>query len=132
MGELYSKKISDKNKGKGKALGVGTIKQLNIEGLTYSDEEKDYGDMKKFFSTHTLDDKLNPIVAIVKKNKSVLQHLHKFLTSSQSYCYTNDKLDIPVLIIDDEVDQASVDTKDSETIEGASAINRMIRTILDC
>lgn len=121
-----------KNKGKGKALGVGTIKQLNIEGLTYSDEEKDYGDMKKFFSTHTLDDKLNPIVAIVKKNKSVLQHLHKFLTSSQSYCYTNDKLDIPVLIIDDEVDQASVDTKDSETIEGASAINRMIRTILDC
>ena len=104
-----------------------------LSGLClYSDEEKDYGDMKKFFSTHTLDDKLNPIVAIVKKNKSVLQHLYKFLTSSQSYCYTNGKLNIPVLIIDDEVDQASVDTKDSENIEGASAINRMIRTILDC
>ncbi|UKI51887.1 MAG: hypothetical protein L6V79_06940 [Clostridium sp.] len=87
--------------------------------------------MKKYFSAHTLDDSLNPIVAIVKKNKSVLKHLLSFLTSSQSNCYTDGKLDIPVLIIDDEVDQASVDTKDSDEIEGASAINQMIRKILD-
>ena len=120
-----------RSSGKGKAIGVGCIQQLAIEGLTYSDEKKDYGDMKKYFSSHTLNDSLNPIVAIVKKNKSVLGHLHKFLMSSQSSCYTDGKLDIPVLIIDDEVDQASVDTKNSDTIEGASAINGMIRTILD-
>lgn len=119
-----------KTNGKGKSIGVGTIKPLNIEGLTYSDDEKDFGDMKKYFSTHTLDDRLNPIVAIVKKNTSVLNHLNKFLTSSQDYCYTNKKLDIPVLIIDDEVDQASEDTKNSKDKEGASAINRKIRTIL--
>lgn len=117
--------------GRGKAIGVGKLKQLSIEGLTYSDDVKEYGDMKKYFSAHTLDDSLNPIVAIVKKNKSVLKHLLSFLTSSQSNCYTNGKLDIPVLIIDDEVDQASVDTKDSDEIEGASAINQMIRKILD-
>lgn len=116
---------------KGDTTGVGLIRQLNVEGLTCSDDKKDFGDMKKTFSTHTLDKDLNPIVAIVKKNKSILQHLNKFLTSSQSNCYTNGKLDIPVLIIDDEVDQASVDTKDSDSIENASAINKQIRTILD-
>ena len=120
-----------KPSGRGKTIGVGKIKQLPIEGLTYSDDERDYGDVKKYFSTHTLDESLNPIVAIVKKNKSKLKHLLSFLMSSQSRCYTNGKLDIPVLIIDDEVDQASVDTKDSDEIEGASAINGMIRSILD-
>lgn len=117
-------------RGKGGTIGVGQIKQLHIEGLTYADDKKDFGDMKKFFSMHTLDKDVNPIVAIVKKNKSVLEHLDKFLTSSQSNCYTNEKLDIPVLIIDDEVDQASVDTRDSDSMENASTINKMIRMIL--
>lgn len=83
---------------------------MPVEGLTYSDDVKDYGDMKKYFSTHTLDDSLNPIVAIVKRIK-VFLIIFDILTSSQSFCYTNGKLNIPVLIIDDEVDQASVDTK---------------------
>lgn len=119
-----------KTHGKGNNIGVGLINPLNIEGLTYADEKKDFGDMKKFFSVHTLDKDVKPIVAIVKKNKSVLGHLDRFLTQSQSSCYTDGKLDIPVLIIDDEVDQASVDTKDSDDVENASAINKMIRTIL--
>lgn len=119
-----------KTHGKGNNIGVGLINPLNIEGLTYADEKKDFGDMKKFFSVHTLDRDVKPIVAIVKKNKSVLGHLDRFLTQSQSSCYTDGKLDIPVLIIDDEVDQASVDTKDADDVENASAINKMIRTIL--
>lgn len=119
-----------KTHGKGNNIGVGLVHPLNIEGLTYADEKKDFGDMKKFFSVHTLDKDVKPIVAIVKKNKSVLGHLDRFLTQSQSSCYTDGKLDIPVLIIDDEVDQASVDTKDAEEAENASAINKMIRTIL--
>lgn len=119
-----------KNNSKGKTIGVGKVKQLHIEGLTYADENNDYGDLKKFLTSHTLDKDVNPIIAVVKKNTSVLKHLNKFLTSSQSGCYTNDKLDIPVLIIDDEVDQASVDTKDSKTLEEASATNKAIRTIL--
>ncbi len=119
-----------KTNGKGKAIGVGLIKPLNVEGLTYADEVKDFGDMKKYFSSHTLDENLNPIVAIVKKNASVLKHLLDFLSTSQEYCYSNNKLNIPVLIIDDEVDQASVDTKNGQEKENASTINRMIRTIL--
>ncbi len=116
---------------RGKTIGVGLVgSSLNAEGLTFADSEKEFGDMKRYFSSHTLDKNLNPIVAIVKKNASVLEHLNNFLTQSQNYCYTNGKLDIPVLIIDDEVDQASVDTKNSEKLENSSTINKKIRTIL--
>ena len=115
---------------KGDNIGVGKIRQLHVEGLTCSDDEKSYGDLKRVFSTSTLDEALNPIVAIVKKNSNVLEHLDKFLTTSQEHCYENGKLKIPVLIIDDEVDQASVDTKNSKSLENASTINKKIRTIL--
>ena len=121
-----------KNNRKGDTIGVGHIAHCAIEGLTYADEAKDYGDFKKFFNAHTLDqNEMTPLVAIIKKNKSVLENMAKFLTSSQQYCYSDGKLNAPVLIIDDEVDQASVDTKDASDLEGASAINKGIRTILD-
>ena len=123
--------VTKSNSEKGNAIGVGMVKQLAIEGLTYSDDKKDYGDFKKFSDNHTLDNTLTPLVAIVKKNVSVLKNVTKFLKGSQSMCYENGKLKIPVLIIDDEVDQASVDTKNADSIENASAINKAIRNILD-
>lgn len=117
---------------KGKKIGVGIVDNCNVEGLTYADESKDYGDFKKYFNAHTLDQNdMTPLVAIVKKNKSVLENVAKFLSSSQEYCYTDGKLNAPVLIIDDEVDQASVDTKNADSLKNASAINKGIRTILD-
>lgn len=116
---------------KGAPVGVGQFGQLHVEGLTCADGEKDFGDLRKVFTTFTLDNEIQPIVAIVKKNKNILENLLNFLTSSQSNCYTNGKLNIPVLIIDDEVDQASVDTKNSDDIEDASTINKMIRKILN-
>ena len=117
---------------KGKTIGVGVIDQFNIEGLTYADENKDFGDFKKYFSSHTLDkDSMTPLVAIVKKNISVLGNVAEFLKGSQEYCYRDGKLNAPVLIIDDEVDQASVDTKNADAVENASAVNKAIRTILD-
>ena len=131
--DLEALGFETKSNQKGKSIGVGNINPLNIEGLTYADEEKDYGDFKKYFNSHTLDkNSMTPLVAIVKKNKSVLDNLAKFLKSSQEYCYTDGKLNAPVLIIDDEVDQASVDTNDADELEKASAINKGIRTILEC
>lgn len=117
---------------KGKTIGVGIIDQFIIEGLTYADENRDFGDFKKYFSNHTLDkDSMTPLVAIVKKNISVLENVAKFLRTSQEYCYRDGKLNAPVLIIDDEVDQASVDTKNADAVENASAVNKAIRKILD-
>lgn len=120
-----------KNNQKGKTIGVGLIDKQSVQGVTYADEKKDYGDFKKTFQ-HLLTPDTDPLVAIVKKNKSVLTNLKKFLTSSPEFCYDeNKKLIVPVLIIDDEVDQASVDTKSADILENASAINKGIREILN-
>ncbi len=67
---------------------------------------------------------------VVKKNKSVLDNLQKWLTKDE------DLLNLPMLLIDDEADNASVNTKkinmssDNETDRTAinNAINKILRS----
>lgn len=115
----------------GASKGVSLVsgnKSLIVDCLTYNDNK---GDFKGTKSTHSLSSNMNPMLAIVKKQNTVLEHLLKFMSSSPESCYTDGKLDIPVLIIDDEVDQASVNTKESLDVEESSRINRDIRKIID-
>lgn len=64
---------------------------------------------------------------VVKKNKTVLESLRDQLINHRDLY----NLDIPVLIIDDEADQASVDTSDPNKNEDPKTINRLIRQILE-
>ncbi|WP_409294057.1 Z1 domain-containing protein [Peribacillus sp. SCS-26] len=65
---------------------------------------------------------------VVKKNKTVLESLlEKLLYLQKLY----DDLDVPVLIIDDEADQASVDTSNPDKDEDPRTINRLIRQIIE-
>lgn len=68
-------------------------------------------------------------VAVVKKNRTVLQKLVKDLQSTKT-----DLGEIPTLIIDDEADQASINTtrpkKDSAEAKERTAINRLIAQLL--
>lgn len=59
---------------------------------------------------------------IVKKNKSVLNNLYKWLTKDE------DVLNLPMLLIDDEADNASVNTNSEE--KNPTAINAAINKIL--
>lgn len=61
---------------------------------------------------------------VVKKNKSILNNLHKWLTKDA------DILNMSVLLIDDEADNASVNTNDPETDPTAinKAINKLLRS----
>ncbi|MGW4583415.1 Z1 domain-containing protein [Janibacter hoylei] len=65
-----------------------------------------------------------PYVFVVKKNKSVLNALQDWL---QQQATTGDRIDIPVLVLDDESDYASVNTNDENS---PTAINHAIRSIL--
>jgi len=72
-------------------------------------------------------------VAVIKKNSAPLQKLIKDLTPLKK-----DLAQLPVLIIDDESDQASVDTtnpnkfdKQSATERKRTAINKLITQVLD-
>ena len=66
------------------------------------------------------------ILWVVKKNVKVLESLNKFLTTKLSR--HGGKLDLPLLVIDDEADNASVDTKYGG--DKPSAINQQIRLLL--
>ena len=66
---------------------------------------------------------------IVKKYKSVLDNLHKWLMANNAD-YQNGLIDLPLLLIDDEADNASVNTNSEE--KDPTAINKGIRNILNC
>ena len=83
---------------------------------------------KDISSEHSGMSNLNsPTLMAVKKNKTVLESLYEQLIHHKNLY----SLDIPVLIIDDEADQASVDTSNPDKSEDPKTINRLIRKILD-
>ena len=69
----------------------------------------------------TSNDFNKPLVLVVKKNKSILTNLKKWLKPGH-----NDISSRNILIIDDECDNASVNTKKQED---PSSINLLIREI---
>ena len=66
-----------------------------------------------------------PVLLVMKKNKSPLQNLISFLDSQMSK--GNHQLALPLLLVDDEADNASVNAKKDED---PATINRLIREIL--
>ena len=63
---------------------------------------------------------------MVKKNKNILEHLERWLTEFNAGL--NGFIDAPVLVIDDEADSASVNTRAAN--EDPTAINTRIRALL--
>ncbi len=67
----------------------------------------------------------NPVLMVVKKNSSRLKSLYKWLNNNPgSHCAD---IEYPLLLIDDEADNASINVSDTED---PTAINRWIRKIL--
>jgi hypothetical protein len=78
----------------------------------------------------------HPLLLVVKKNASILKNLNRWLAERARRF--PDTRQIPMLVIDDEADQASVDTGDQELVNGVldpdyepKRINGQIRTLLD-
>ncbi|MEX2105117.1 MAG: endonuclease, partial [Bacilli bacterium] len=75
----------------------------------------------------TLKNNSEPALFVVKKNKSILRNLESWLTSNNAD--SSGKIDLPLLLIDDEADNASVNTKKED--QDPTAINSAIRSILN-
>lgn len=74
----------------------------------------------------------NPVVFVIKKNKSILENLIDWLSKNENIRIvdgTPKLFDVPVLIIDDEADSASVNA--TRDINDIKTINRLIRTLLN-
>ncbi|AXK66969.1 Z1 domain-containing protein [Burkholderia sp. IDO3] len=110
---------------------------------TSRDEKGDFnGAAAKKFSVSP---EQRPWLFVVKKNKSVLEKLLKWMRSNHVANATDPKTgrrvstNLPLLVIDDEADNASIDTGEQEFDENGTpdpehepkAINSLIRQILD-
>lgn len=80
---------------------------------------------KKVLGGIPLENISEPVLLVMKKNRSPLQNLISFLDSQISK--GNHQLALPLLLIDDEADNASVNAKKDED---PATINRLIREIL--
>ncbi|MCL2768386.1 MAG: hypothetical protein FWE49_06660, partial [Synergistaceae bacterium] len=69
----------------------------------------------------------DPVLIVVKKNKNILNNLIRWLRSNNTTSASG-LIDLPMLLIDDEADNASVNTKKED--ENPTAINDAVRSLL--
>lgn len=113
---------------KNKSLGVGKIPPTNRDKRIscFTSVSTDFN--KRVLKTNdlTLRNLTGTALFVVKKNKSILNHLHTWLVENNAD--ENNKIDLPLLLIDDEADNASVNTHTPD--HDPTAINMGIRNIL--
>ena len=108
-----------------RSVGVGMYGQ-DKQIATFTSVTKDFNiDTLKALglSLHTVN---TPVLFVMKKNKSVLNNLFRWL--KQNNLGQGKVIDLPLLLIDDEADNASVNTKKED--ENPTAINDAIRRLL--
>lgn len=104
-----------------KNVGVG----LPIRATSFTSCVNDFvGNCDKI--TMSLDSHKSLVLFVIKKNVSVLRKLYKWL-EEQNVDPVTGYVDVPMLLIDDEADNASVNTKKDET--DPTQTNKLIRQI---
>lgn len=109
--------------GKNEIIGAGKYNQLNIG--TFTSKANDFNTSIADSLNIDLNFSPNPYVFVIKKNTSTLKNLNKWF--KQKNC-KEDKIKNSLLLIDDEADSASINTKGDK--EEPTRINALIREML--
>jgi len=97
---------------------------LNADWLPVTQAKRDFGVHAALDASKFLAEKRElKVLAVVKKNKTVLTHLRRWLQEADRAIIDN----CPALIIDDEADQASIN---AGTEEDRTVINSLLREIM--
>ena len=119
-------------------LGVGLdtrfVPKIKVHAVTNSLASGDF--KKSVYKGSTISLGGDPVIAVVKKNVTPLRNLFEWFKRESG----NGRIDAPLLLIDDEADNASIDTKSPKMINNVrhddeqdpTAINGLIRKILKC
>lgn len=108
----------------GRRVGVGLDNQ-SIRAMSMTSRVKDFvGDNDK--TVISLAGITDAIVFVIKKNATTLQKLTKWLVELNADKLTK-KINMPMLMIDDEADNASINTSASK--EDPTRINKLIREL---
>jgi hypothetical protein len=116
-------------------IGVGVLPgaaRLKIASLTTSAEAGDF--RRQVANNMNLPIGDYPVVLVVKKHQSILQNLRKWIVEVEGQAIADSQpkrvVDVPLLVIDDEADHASVDTSKDDPETDPTVINREIRKLL--
>ena len=118
-----------------RVIGVGKYKvNTDIYSLTSSYYNTgDEGDFNQSVANRlNIPIGKNPVIFVIKKNKSILENLIDWFSKDINAKYVDGSpklFDVPVLVIDDEADAASVNA--TKSIDDIKTINRLIRTLLN-
>lgn len=102
--------------------------ELNVDVFTNKDEKK--GDLKKSDVNRlkSISFGNNPILFVIKKNTASLSSLISIVQSKIKE--SEDQLDLPMLLIDDECDHGSVNTNDPDGTTSPTKLNAQIRGLM--
>jgi hypothetical protein len=106
-------------------IGVGIIDSSQFAGV-FTSRLRDFNKTLLESLGFRLDGFKIPVLVVIKKHKSILQNLEKWLVDFNAG--PDGKISAPVLVIDDEADNASVNTRKGG--EDPAEINRRIRSLL--
>jgi hypothetical protein len=119
-------------------VGVGRLpgERLVMHSLTSSAEDGDFN--KTVAETQNVMIGSDPVVLVIKKNSRLLSNLLNWVlhVAGTDDPDTGHRVvrNVPLLLIDDEADNASINTKDKAAVQGSNevtAINGKIRRLLD-
>jgi hypothetical protein len=108
-----------------KHVGVGLIDGRR-DGVVFTSRERDFRKNAASALNISIDSIKEPVLVVTKKNKGVLERLAGWLRARNAD--RDGKIDLPLLMIDDEADNASINTK--QNADETTAINRAIRDLL--
>lgn len=113
-------------------VGVGLLySRTNTEyphPISLTNQEDDFN--KKFANQMQTEikDFVKPVIVVIKKNVSTLKNLYDWLNRFNRAERSSSQIDIPMLMIDDESDNASINTNDAEN--DPTTTNKYLRDIL--
>lgn len=120
-------KVSDKKSGNAKhVIGVGFFDQSRTP-VSLTNITRDFNKPTASTNTSEIDSYRVPVVLVIKKNHSTLKNLLEWLKDNSARG-DREMIDQPMLLIDDEADNASINTKYSNQL--VTKINGQIRDLL--
>lgn len=122
---LNSRNVLQKNPEK-KFIGVG-VQDSNRTAYPFTNVLSDFNSAKLQALNFTIAGLNEPVILVLKKNKSVLENLYTWLKTRNTSAVSG-KIDLPLMLIDDEADNASVNTNRPDL--APTAINKGIVEIL--
>ncbi|HET9866764.1 MAG TPA: hypothetical protein VFQ06_05695, partial [Nitrospira sp.] len=108
-----------------RVVGVGLVDQQRAAGV-FTSRSRDFNKQLLTSLGFRLDAFQEPVLVVLKKNRTILQNLEHWL---RSYNAGDDgKISAPLLLIDDEADSASINTNPQSA--SPTSINERIRALL--